>query len=1284
MFSGLSLKSSESTSNGMLHSDPVPSIEGPIGGSGFSFLSGPVNNNEGLSIPSPDRQAEDVASEAPSPSASGFSFLSGVSTSQPQSHEILWEPTPNAVTTGFNFLSGPVSTSEVKTHGTPLEPRPTSVAPIPSSSGFSFLSSSSAAPQPPPMEEPCESTSAFSFLNSSIGSTPTLSSQQQNLNADDQQEGNIAIAPPSSAFSFLNQTVSSNPTSSLSAPPELNINSSQPSNVLADHNGSSQNKNFPSSTIAAGVVFEGAAISKPKPGGIQKKRRGKKIGLGAQEQQDVIAAPEATSNTHISQTKTNEEVSVRSAAELAVERAEQFMLQKQMENAAIDSPSLSRGTSSPPVTVGRYGPPNNNAQATPVVDATVEAAERAAKEAQQFIANGSNNGNASNKAGIMSSFFGRTKKFGFMGNASVHGKGSDAPGPSSGSHSADSYNSNHQANHDLSLEYSETPSTYGNPALNTTPPRNIPISFVPSASVSRSFSNADSARDSDNTKQARDENMDQTAIQRRLEEERRAQFKEQERIWQVAQQEREERERQAREKEEERLRILAEEERRKNRSPEEKMNELLTEFSSEAQHTMKQVSELRIQRALLEEEKVNTEKQLRISTQQRALTERQQTAAAEAEDFYLADRFAAVLENLSKDCQEQESALAGIERALSHLEGQQNELVQQVVGCFQDVRRKLKLLYDEEEGERKEGGSEAQLKFATTAKKISSETERLAIEKEHLERDEELVQKERLELEESIHSETSKDEELRLIAIGELEVTNHEIEALKLQLAQKEAEALKLSMAIAAHDASIVKVRGKFNRQLGRVSKKDLALKENRNEWEADSKALNALRENHEKEAQLHSEKLLKHEQLLIVLKEELGSAERMEAIISSQLNTLNDATIDESLSEVWEQQAGVVECQVAVDEAREELHSALANLDELREEVSQLAKRIPLLEQQKKAAVSARDFKAAGKASKDIKDAISRKEQCEHEISGEATQRITRMTKVLEDIVADLNTKKDEVDKKENEQAQFAMAKLANKISALKEIQKKIADDEEGGIASVGVAVLHEEINCLMKEGETIGEKYGGWLDFIAILKMNGDEGTSASVVPGKSEVIENGDFKTEGTEERADCDQVESTNPDSAKVEITSETIERWQTLMGRIKILEASIESAIAEDDYDAAGDFDDEMQLIKNEIESMSFTEDDIESASKDLAAWENATNDPIAKNEEEQTEDKAALNSELSIEAVQLPTNGGVDVPQLDKDDAAETVEEVELQAAAADEGYCDTDEQDSDEELCSI
>lgn len=96
-------------------------------------------------------------------------------------------------------------------------------------------------------------------------------------------------------------------------------------------------------------------------------------------------------------------------------------------------------------------------------------------------------------------------------------------------------------------------------------------------------------------------------------------------------------------------------------------------------------------------------------SQQQTLTERQQSAAAEAEDFDLADRFAAVLEKLSKDYNEQESTLNGIQRALSHLETQQSEHVERLIGCFHQVKTDLKLLRDEQECERKEGSNEVSL-----------------------------------------------------------------------------------------------------------------------------------------------------------------------------------------------------------------------------------------------------------------------------------------------------------------------------------------------------------------------------------------------------------------------------------------------------------------------------------------------------------------------------------------------------------------------------------------------
>lgn len=202
---------------------------------------------------------------------------------------------------------------------------------------------------------------------------------------------------------------------------------------------------------------------------------------------------------------------------------------------------------------------------------------------------------------------------------------------------------------------------------------------------------------------------------------------------------------------------------------------------------------------------------------------------------------------------------------------------------------------------------------------------------------------------------------------------SEEIETLKKRLAEKEAEAAKLSVVIAEHDAAIVKVRNKFSRQLGRVSKKDLALKENRNEWEADTKALQILKESHEKEVEAHSEQLLKHDQLMKKIRDELSIAEKLETIVADELDTRKDVLLEENLPEILEQQAMVVECQVAVDEAKEELCAALAVFEGLREEVIQIEKRIPLLEEEKRAAVSHRDFKAAGKASKEIKEAAAR-----------------------------------------------------------------------------------------------------------------------------------------------------------------------------------------------------------------------------------------------------------------------------------------------------------------------
>lgn len=371
----------------------------------------------------------------------------------------------------------------------------------------------------------------------------------------------------------------------------------------------SENKHIPTpSTI--GVVFEGAS----KPGTIQKKRRGKKIGVGALDQQEAISTASEPYNATISTTshqhqekpsvssQEDEAEKIRTAAAVAAERAEQFILQKQKEICREVHTNTFSSDSSSILHTGRYGASKENKNEVVPLDSTVEAAERAAKEAQHRMVNGSGN-NTNTKNGIMSGFFGRTsKKFGFhLGNTSIHGKGTVGNTQNDGNHSgsntpprqnpsdsgiisSDSY----KPNPSESIQAPPDP-----PASShlTTPTRNgSSLSFIiPATTLSISSGVPNAVHDG--TK--RDETIDQATMQQRLEEERRAQFKEQERLWQAAQKEREEYERLAREREEERLRKLAEEERQKNRSPQEKMDELLAAFSSETQQAMKVVAEVR-------------------------------------------------------------------------------------------------------------------------------------------------------------------------------------------------------------------------------------------------------------------------------------------------------------------------------------------------------------------------------------------------------------------------------------------------------------------------------------------------------------------------------------------------------------------------------------------------------------------------------------------------------------------------------------------------------------------
>lgn len=289
-------------------------------------------------------------------------------------------------------------------------------------------------------------------------------------------------------------------------------------------------------------------------------------------------------------------------------------------------------------------------------------------------------------------------------------------------------------------------------------------------------------------------------------------------------------------------------------------------------------------------------------------------------------------------------------------------------------------------------------------------------------------------------------------------------------------------------------------------------------------------------------------------------------------------------------------------------------------------------------------------------------------------THRITKLTKSLEKNTSILKEKEKEVSKKEHEQAQFIMAKLANKISELKLIKEE-AEKASGGITTVVSVLLAEEINFLCKEGEELGGKFGGWSDFLAILNKSNEEESQ------NLEVSSLNGIEQASSAALRECSDNETCSLDGKKPSITSETIEKWISLSERMKTLEESLENAVAAEDYEAAANIDDELQMIKSEKENMGLTEDDINVAVESLVLQ------PISDINAESPPDTAAMatgNCQSTVEVElnmysnfeDVVTDSAVTEENLDShDDGCKVIPEF---SDNDDTEYDDSDEGDRD------
>ena len=478
-----------------------------------------------------------------------------------------------------------------------------------------------------------------------------------------------------------------------------------------------------------------------------------------------------------------------------------------------------------------------------------------------------------------------------------------------------------------------------------------------------------------------------------------------------------------------------------------------------------------------------------------------------------------------------------------------------------------------------------------------------------------------------------------------LEEVNVKIEDLRKQLAEAESKAAELNSEIVSYNQSVQTVKSKYSRQLGRLEKKEKSVTESRADWESEKDSIEKAKAAHEAVVAAHSEDMLTRETLIEDIKAESTTAKDFEEIVSSAFaesavrNGAGLPSLDSVDSEVSKYEA-------AVNEANQTMIAAEANIASLKEELSAVEMRVPILEDLKKSAAAKRDFKAAGKASKEIKDSLARKEQCQSELAGEAMEREQFAKDELTKITALLEEKKSIAAEKGKEAGMKQMEMLWEKINHLKCILKKFASDSSVdatedtiNVSCVGAFVIETQIDVLETEGKVLGDKYGGWESLSDVV-----EDSSVHSAP--------------------------SFGSDSTDIVIDESVLKNYISLRNDMSTLDVAIEEAAEKEDYERAAKLEEEAQKVREEFEATGFSSKKFELALKEF------TDKPMEDDTENIDQNVLDEYSSLCAAIKELESDIEATVEDEDYDRAAELEKKIQSARSNIDSLGFSTDELD--------
>lgn len=373
-----------------------------------------------------------------------------------------------------------------------------------------------------------------------------------------------------------------------------------------------------------------------------------------------------------------------------------------------------------------------------------------------------------------------------------------------------------------------------------------------------------------------------------------------------------------------------------------------------------------------------------------------------------------------------------------------------------DVLEKVDALHKGGESNHQEINESDERRISAEDTRLDSERKRMDLARQHNEKDSANIEDESKQLTQAIDEATIDHVKARDEAEEKRSALDAEIAELEAALKMKMEERKSLQEVVDTCEVKVVQIRGKFDKQITRVQTKQRRLEENQREVEQDQLQVEQMAEELERDRQACAEQSTARRKRIAEVRREARSLRKLGRFLVhvvevrarwQQLLEPHQEKLNEARKH-WED---------STKESAKLADSAAALETEAgkqRAQIDAIMVQLPQLEAEKKAAVSSRSFKEAGRLAEEIKRRDESRGGLEKELDGIQAS----LGGMREQLAASRSTE-------ETAQAALLEAESTCAVETLRVMRKQVRDLKKLSRTGTAIAIDESDRNVLERE---------------------------------------------------------------------------------------------------------------------------------------------------------------------------------------------------------------------------